>query len=180
MRSKTYLASLSSQIDSAFTNDILSAYRQLDTLDSLITTDNDPMLLNAFNSKTSVSEKVIDYFRQHKNEPQLDYNFDRIFWIDSSGQQKIKGQAGREVTLFNNVSARNYFKLIKDKKAYMLPRYDSLFFGLEPINSWADGEFRIIISKESRSKAWSSCSAGNKNAFSYINDFTAGLWLCYH
>ncbi len=34
----------------------------------------------------------------------------------------------------------------------MLPGYDSLFFGLEPINSWADGEFRIIISKESRLK----------------------------
>ena len=152
MRAKSYLSSLSSQIDSAFTTDILAAYMQLDTLDSLINSEDDSMFLKISHSEMSVSDSVIKYFRLYKNNPKLNYNFDRVFWIDSLGQQKIKGQVASEATLFNDVSTRNYFKIIKNNKAYMLPGYDSLFFGLEPINSWADGEFRIIISKESRLK----------------------------
>jgi len=153
LRSKSYLNSLSSQIDSAFTADILTAYRQLDSLDSLASVDIDSVQLKATaGAELTFSNQVMDYFRLHKNTANLDYNFDRIFWADSLGQQKIKAQVGNEATLFNDVSARKYFKIFKNNKAYMLPGYDSLFFGLEPINSWADGEFRIIISKESRLK----------------------------
>ena len=149
MRSKSYLSSLSTQIDSAFTEDIVTAYKQLDSLDSIISASGDSMI-KATVAESVVSKKVNDYFRFHKNKSTLDYNFDRIFWIDSLGQQKIKGQVGNEATLFTDVSSRKYFKILKNNQAYMLPGNESLFFGLEPVNSWADGEFRIIISKKSR------------------------------
>lgn len=151
MRSKSNLSSLSTQIDSAFRADIVTAYKQLDSLDSLISAGGDSMV-NARGAELIVSDKVIDYFRLHKNASNLDYNFDRIFWIDSLGRQKIKGQVGNEATLFTDVSARKYFKILKNNTAYMLPGHDSLFFGLEPVNRWDDGEFRINISKESRLK----------------------------
>ena len=151
LRSKSYLISLSSQIDSAFTGDIINAYNQMDSLDSLINAGGDS-IVKPKHGDSIVSRQVINYFRSHKNSPTLDYNFDRIFWIDSLGQQKIKGQVGNEATLFSNVSARNYFRILNNNNAYPLPGHDSLFFGLEPINSWADGEFTIIISKASRLK----------------------------
>jgi hypothetical protein len=151
LRSKSYLISLSSQIDSAFTGDIINAYNQMDSLDSLISAGGDSIVKPKHGDST-VSRQVINYFRSHKNSSTLDYNFDRIFWIDSLGQQKIKGQVGNEATLFSNVSARKYFRILNNNNAYPLPGHDSLFFGLEPINSWADGEFTIIISKASRLK----------------------------
>lgn len=152
MRSKSYLSSLSTQIDSAFTADIVTAYKQLDSLDILISAGGDSMVQKGGDTGLNVSKQVIDYFQRHKNTSTLDYNFDRIFWIDSLGRQKIKGQVGNEATLFTDVSARKYFKILKNNKAYMLPGSDSLFFGLEPVNRWDDGEFRINISKESRLK----------------------------
>lgn len=151
-RSKSNLDLLSAQIKVSFTNDILKAYRQLDSLDSLISVSKDSVLHEIKDTTINISDKVISYFQSHKSNPTLDYNFDRIFWIDSTGKQKIKGQLGSEAPLFTNVSSRRYFKIFKTNKAYMVPDYPDSLFGLEPVNSWADGEFTIIISKESRLK----------------------------
>lgn len=153
LRAKSNLDSLSSQIDSSFTKDILSAYRQLDTLDSLISNENSAgVAMKEKDSNANVSNQIISYFRSHRGDANLDYNFDRIFWIDSLGKQKIKGQVGNDELLFTNVATRKYFKIFKNNSAYMLPGNPGSFFGFEPVTSWADGEFRIIISKKSRFK----------------------------
>ncbi|MDQ2862543.1 MAG: hypothetical protein M3R50_02635, partial [Bacteroidota bacterium] len=86
MRATSNLNTISSQIDSAFKADILTAYKQLDSLDSLISIGGDSMLLNPRGAELTVTDKVFKYFVDHKNDPNLDYNFDRIFWIDSLGQ----------------------------------------------------------------------------------------------
>ncbi|MEP6595215.1 MAG: hypothetical protein ABJA71_04675 [Ginsengibacter sp.] len=147
MRAKGNLETLSSQIDSAFRKDILNAYRQLDSLDNYISTAKE-----STRETWNVSDSIISYFRSHKSDTSLFYNFDRIFWVDSSGNQKIKGQLENAEPLFTNVSARKYFDLFKRDKPYMLPGKPGLLFGFEPVNSWTDGEFRIVISKKSRVK----------------------------
>ncbi|MEO8413344.1 MAG: hypothetical protein ABI472_06775 [Ginsengibacter sp.] len=150
MRAKSYLAKLSSQIDTGFTSDIVSAYRQLDLLDSLVSTEDSIRSKMNNGGNINISDQIIQYFREHTNTPGLDYNFDRIFWADSLGSQRIKGQVGRDEPLFTNVATRKYFQVFKNNTAYMLPGDPGSFFGFEPITSWADGEFRIIISKVSR------------------------------
>jgi hypothetical protein len=153
IRARSNLDELSKQINSGFTKDLLDTYKQLDVLDSLIAGDNDSVYSKIKNGENiNVSKQIISYFKSNKNTPGLDYNFDRIFWSDSTGQQKIKGQVEKEAPLFTNVSARKYFKVFKNNNAYILPGHPGSFFGFEPVNSWADGEFRIFISKESRLK----------------------------
>ncbi len=153
IRAKSYLDTISKQIDGSFTKDILNAYGQLDALDNFVNSNKDSMLPANRNADTvNISSKIIGYFQTHKNDSTLNYNFDRIFWIDSSGGQKIKGQVSNDDALFTNVSSRNYFKVFKNNNAYLLPDSSRSFFGFEPVNSWADGKFRIIISKESRLK----------------------------
>ena len=153
LRAKSNLDSLSSQIESRFTKDLLKAYRQLDTLDSLISKeDSIGVRMKEKGSTTNVSNQIISYFQSHKNDASLDYNFNQIFWIDSLGKQKIKGQVGNDELLFNDVSTRKYFKIFKNNSAYMLPGNPGSFFGFEPVYSWTNGEFRIIISKKSRLK----------------------------
>ena len=153
IRAKSYLDTISNQIDSSFTKDILNAYGQLDALDNFVNSNKDSMLPANRNADTvNISPRIIGYFQSHTNDSTLNYNFDRIFWVDSSGEQKIKGQVSNDDALFTNVSTRNYFKVFKNNNAYLLPDSSGSFFGFEPVNSWADGQFRIIISKESRLK----------------------------
>ena len=153
MRAKSNLDSLSSQIERSFTRDILKAYRQLDILDSLNFAEC--WTANHFqegDAPADVSNQVFNYFRLHQNEPEVDYNFNQIFWISPSGRQKIKGQVGSDQLLFNDVSTRRYFSVFKDSRGYVLPGTKDEFFGFEPVNSWTDGLFRMIISKRSRIK----------------------------
>src|SRR5450755_2157787 len=97
LRAKSNLDSLSSQIESRFTRDLLKAYRQLDTLDSLISNERDSMHAQMKKGDgINVSGEIISYFQSHKNDANLDYNFNQIFWIDSLGKQKIKGQVGND------------------------------------------------------------------------------------
>jgi hypothetical protein len=147
MRARDYLEKISKQIDSAFRNDLSSAYRQLDSLDNFIETTKE-----FATGEKNVSRAICSYFRTHKNDSSLFYDFERVFWADSSGKQKIKGQLESAEPLFTNVSSRKYFNLFKQDKAYMLPGNPKLLFGFEPVNSWTDNEFRIVISKRSKLK----------------------------
>jgi hypothetical protein len=150
MRAKGNLEVLSKQIDSSFKKDILNAYKQLDSLDYFINSKRDSILpeLNK-KGKLNVSDLIISYFRSSPNHTRPFYSFDRIIWNDSSGQQKVKGQLENTEPLFTNVSSRNYFQVFKNDKPYMLHGIAGSFFGFEPLNSWTDGEFRIVISKKS-------------------------------
>ena len=78
-------------------------------------------------------------FKRIEMHSTLNYNFDRIFWVDSLWRQKIKGQVSNDDALFTDVSARNYFKVFKNNNAYYCLTAYAFFFGLEPVNSWADG-----------------------------------------
>ena len=163
LRAKSNLDLLTRQIDSAFTKDIVNAYTQLDTLDSLVSgEDSAKIAMKEKNSNANVSSQIISYFKTHKGEAKLDYNFDRIFWIDSLGKQKIKGQVGDDELLFTNVATRKYFRIFKHDSAYLLPGHPEALFGFEPVTSWADGEFRIIISKKSRFKNGSIVAVATK------------------
>ena len=90
------------------------------------------------------------------------YNFDRITWTDSTGQQKFRAQVDGNKNVLTNVEERKYFQVIKNGGGYPLPGEPSARFGFEPVNSWTNGEFSIIISKKSQLKQWHIASISTK------------------
>lgn len=153
IRTKGYLENISAQIDSSFTKELTLAYKQLDDLDSLVYKLPDISLrqksgtLKNFN----VSWQVKNYFQQQCSDAsRCYYNYNRVSWVDAAGNQIIKGNMDRDTPVYTNVAARNYFKVLKNNEGFFLPAIPAARLGFEPVNSWTNGDFSIIISRKSR------------------------------
>jgi hypothetical protein len=145
------LHTLSGQINRSFHRELIAAYHMTEALDSI-------PLEDAVLRKTSWPQKTgINISNQLKawlaNRPDPDrayYNFDKIAWADSSGLQIIKGQLDDQKPIYANVSERKYFiNFIENKPNRLQVRDSTLLFTMEPVFNWADGSYRIIITKRS-------------------------------
>jgi hypothetical protein len=152
IRAENDLDSLSGQIDSSFSGEVLQAYHQLDVLDSLMNENLKNLSQKSPKKSLDVSVIVRKYLDSNKQSPSVYYNFDRVVWIDSGGQQIIKGQLDSSRPLYPKVRGRKYFESFKCNEAYFLPNNPDSIFALEPVFSWTNGEFRIIFSRRSRLK----------------------------
>ena len=152
VRTRTNLENLSRQIDTTFNTEIRKAYVQLQNLDTLI--QNNPLAveLHEINSsyRYNVSDIIKKYFKDHSGDKTLYYNFNRISWVNSAGEQVVKGQTGGEEPVFANVSSRAYFQVLHHSEGYPVPGMDSATFGFEPVNSLTNGDFSVIISKKNK------------------------------
>ncbi len=146
------LQSISAQINSGFRQEIEKAYKLLESVDRI------PENRNGFDSTQpwpkdstlNVTNELIEWIKAQPGKDSLYYNFDRISWADSTGQQIFKGQIDHQVPLFADVSKRKYFLDFKTHAELKMPGSDSVFFTIEPLYNWIDGSFRIIIAKRSR------------------------------
>ncbi|HRI20292.1 MAG TPA: hypothetical protein PLA68_05040, partial [Panacibacter sp.] len=154
IRAKEHLSVLATQIDSSFSQELNASYRQLDSLDNFMSRSLDKPAVEMLEKgkNLNVSDLLKKYFYTHHNDTSLYYNFNRIFWVDTMGWQRVKGQLENTDPVFTNVSARNYFKVFKNNEPFLLPGQQESQFGFEPVNSWTDGEFRIVVSKKSNLK----------------------------
>jgi hypothetical protein len=153
IRTKGYLENLSAQIDSSFTQELTSAYAQLNQLDSMVYRfrDSSNILETGDKKNYNVSSLLNEYFLYNcKNHSGCYYNFNRLSWVDAAGNQRMKGQLDSIAPIYTNVAARNYFKQIQNNEGFFLPALPSASYGLEPVNSWTNGDFSIIISMKSR------------------------------
>lgn len=136
------LATLSGQIAKSFTNDIRRSYKQLTILDKY---------KNEHRPETTAYVNYLDsikiFLKNNASNPSRYVYFDRISWIDSSGEQKIKADLYSK-PVFGNIERRKYFDVFKKGAPYSLPGDPDTKIGLEAINSITNAEFNIVISKK--------------------------------
>ena len=151
IRTEKNLGNLSHDIDSSFTHELTSAFLQLKTIDSIVKNNMDTTAGRQMGTHKNynVSGIINRYFQQQQNKAGLYYNFNRISWIDKDGDQHLKGQIDDAAPVFTNVAARSYFQILQNNEGYAVPGYPQGRCGFEPVNSWTNGDFNVIISMKS-------------------------------
>ncbi len=151
-RAKANLNTLADKIQLSFDQELSKTVKQIDSLDAFMNriTGSDFVGDKSRLTNLNASADVKRFLAEHANDTVINNPFDRIVWIDSSGNQRIKGQIENSKPLFTNVSRRKYYQLFKTNQPYILPGDGR--FALEPVYSWTNGEFRIITSKETTVK----------------------------
>lgn len=142
-RVRQKLATLSGQIANSFTKEIRRSYEQLTILDNYKNEHRPQKAVQHFN----YSDTIIQFVKKDSNDPTRYFYFDRISWVDSSGEQKIKADLYSK-SVFANIAKRKYFEVFKKGAPYSLPGDRDTKIGLEPIYSRTNAEFNITISKQ--------------------------------
>jgi hypothetical protein len=153
IRTRESLENLNRQIDTDFTKELERAYVQLDSLDYVIINnpDSSPVRLMRQHKNYNVSGLAKEYFERHPgNDTLCYYNLVRAAWVDAEGDQHLKVQLDKDTPVYANVAARNYFQVLKNNGGFALPGHPGARYGLEPLNSWTNGDFNITISMKSR------------------------------
>ena len=146
------LNTISGQINRSFHRELMMAYRMTEALDSIPLEDSTLRKIS-WPQKTGIdiSKQLKGWLASRPDPDRVYYNFDKIAWADSAGLQIMKGQLDDQKPIFANVSERNYFKnFIENKSNRLQVRDSTLLFTMEPVFNWADGSYRIIITKRSR------------------------------
>ena len=148
-RVENNLMSISNQISTAFNRELKKIYKEIGELDSLKKANsNQPdsditVIVKKFLQKSKSNDtcyKCIDAIGY--------YNFDRISWLNLSGQQFVKAELYNK-PIFANVGDRNYLNVFKTHTSYLLPGDSGKRIGFEPIYSNTNGDYNISVSKQS-------------------------------
>ena len=153
IRTGENLRKLSAQIDDGFEQELTRAFVQLKLFDSIIVNQKDSIPIKKFlkQENYNVSKLLFNYFKNVPKDSSLYYNYNRLAWVDKQGDQHLKAQLDTSEPVYANVSARNYFKDLKNGKGFTLPcDTNNERFSFEPINSWTNGGFNIIIAINSK------------------------------
>lgn len=161
-REEDYLKNLSKQVENSFLKEIKESSAQLKYFDSELSNwiNNDSIcLINRSNIKLLAKQKDKlfhngDSFHLPWSDPKCHANpyyfLERVFWVDGNGDQIVKAQLDTGSYQFINVSERNYFRALKEHKAYLFPGEDRQPFVFDPIYSWTAGGFKVNLSRESK------------------------------
>ena len=141
-RVRKKLGTLSAQIAKSFTKEIQRSYEQLTILDNY-KNKHHPQHEKHFD----YSDTIINFVKKDSNDPTRYFYFDRISWIDSSGEQTIKADLYSK-PVFANIEKRKYFDVFKKGAPYSLPGDRDSKIGLEAIYSITNAEYSIIISRK--------------------------------
>jgi len=134
------LVNISGEIKTAFNNEIKKAYREIEVIDSFKKANLHP--------EKDLSDPVRSFLKQSNPDTSGYFHFDRISWVDSSGNQVAKAELYSD-PVFTNVGDRKYVQVFKTGTPYFLPGSPGKRFGWEPIYSWTNGDFNISVSMKS-------------------------------
>ncbi|MCK5702969.1 MAG: hypothetical protein KAI29_17525, partial [Cyclobacteriaceae bacterium] len=141
------LRSLGQLISERFRTEIKEAYDQLVEFDGLY---EDGLELVKIDSTTAL--------RASDHSPMLKYGakkyplFSHLYWIDSSGKQRVKWTTKDKNSPKIDVKQREYFKTVYYNNEWNLYNdSDSIQFGFESIYSWNSGKALVGVSKKSHS-----------------------------
>ncbi|MFT3681164.1 MAG: hypothetical protein QM791_12880 [Ferruginibacter sp.] len=156
VRIKDNLVTITDSVENNFTRELRQAYFTLDSIDSLVSTyktatgqDSVIPIEKRSHDTAIIPQLVKNYLKQNNHPGNIYYDFSRISWVNSAGWQKIKVNMDNESPVYTNVETRNYFRTLHNGNGYTLPGTAETFC-LEPVNSWTNGDFIVIISKKSR------------------------------
>lgn len=139
-RVRQNLCTLSDQIANSFTKEIQSAYKQLTLLDQYKIHHRPDTTTNP-----DYSGPIISFVRN--SAPSHYFYFDRISWVNSLREQKIKADLYTK-PIFTKIEKRKYFDVFKNGAPYSLPGDRDTKIGLEPVYSITNVEFSLVISKK--------------------------------
>ncbi|MEO5889764.1 MAG: cache domain-containing protein [Ferruginibacter sp.] len=152
IRTKKYLEEISAQIDYRFTAELAKAYKQLNILDTLIVNNpnQEPVQKMLRHENFNAFDLITGYYKDCHQDTSCYYNFNRVSWIDEDGDQHIKADIDTSGLVFTNVKERGYFKILQNNQAYALPGIPGSRCVIEPVNSWTNGDFSLIIAMKSK------------------------------
>jgi hypothetical protein len=137
---------LSKQINKSFIHELQKSYTQLDSIDNYVSKYN----LSDKDKKLDISDTLNNYLESHKDTSVLNYNFDRLAWVNPRGSQIMKAALDTASPVYQEVGDRDYFTLFKNKQYYSLPDVPNSAFTLQPVYNRTNGEFRFILNKKSQ------------------------------
>src|SRR6185436_5921538 len=146
IRIEEKLETIADNISNDFKNELVDAYKEMEILDTVVKDVhiNPRIVINKKDSlKADASQVVQDYLAMHSRDSNY-YHFERISWVDSAGNQRIKAELHSE-PVYTKVNKRKYFTIFNRGDPYYLPGDSSKRFGWEAINSWTNGDFNITI-----------------------------------
>ena len=149
IRIEEKLETIADNISNDFKNELVDAYKEMEILDTVVKDVhiNPRIVINKKDSlKADASQVVQDYLAIHSRDSNY-YHFERISWVDSAGNQRIKAELHSE-PVYTKVDKRKYFTIFNRGDPYYLPGDSSKRFGWEAINSWTNGDFNITISSK--------------------------------
>lgn len=163
-KEKRELGLLTKHLETSFRSELYRAWRQLNYFDSSVsllqqnkisdlplspsvlsveTRQNVPIIRHGSDFRLPVTDSA------RRERPY--YFFERIAWVNSKGEQVIKGQVDEQSEYqFINVTERNYFRNLKEGHPNILPGSPGTAFVIDPIYSWTEGDFKVNISTNSR------------------------------
>lgn len=148
-RAAATLVQLSGQIEQSLDRELGQTTAQLKKLDAALQQPADgkcnSLPLKHWKGKGD-SLLRLDY-----SDPNGYYNFERAVWINDTGQQIFKAQPAAPGSFFIDVRERGYFKYFKELAQQQVPADSAVF--VEPINSWATGDFRVNVATRSSVKS---------------------------
>ncbi len=158
IRQAASLDLLSHQIEGNFRQELGQAYRQLEAIDRQRATDvsnwrpketreqPDFFSIQPFDA----TDSLIGYMKRYRESPDAYFHFDRIAWVDRSGRQMVTASLeSQRSPLYIDVSQRTYFTDFVNNACFRLPGIDTSLVSLQPVLSWSDGQFRVVLARRS-------------------------------
>lgn len=143
------LHALSGQMNQAFQDELVRAYKQLAALDQLpYWPDGHGMRQDWRKGYFDVTREVEEYMSLHKEDGY--FNWDRVDWVSDSGKQVINGSLQKNLdTLYVDVSKRKYYTDFLNNSCVTLPGMDTALVSVQPVVTWTEGASRMVIAKRS-------------------------------
>ncbi len=133
---------LAGHISANFQSEINDSYRQLKQYEPMF---KPPLLKAQLDKKRRI--RLLENPQDSLFPRQYPY-LDMVYWMDSTGRQRIKWSRSDHTTTLINVSAREYFSRIIARRYWSKPLANQpvMNFWIEPIYSWNTGENLTVIS----------------------------------
>jgi hypothetical protein len=159
------LSKLGGQIDNSFQQEVGTAFRQLQAVDSqraisqtFWNRDKSYGRAKALAGADpyDVSDSLVSFLRGKAGirQDSLPYlNFDRVAWVNSKGLQVVTSSLDTAVAgvarPYSDVSTRGYFKAFSNNTCFRLPGIDTAMVSMDAVLIWNDGAFRVVLARRS-------------------------------
>ena len=144
---------LSAQITKAFKNEVSQAYKKLNAFNTLLIKDSSKFskkIIFLGKSGMAYADDISTPVPDTINTLVKGLKIDQVFWLDSTGQEKINWISGGYNAPYGNFKKRPYFKNIIQSNSYFLNNDTAKKYYLDQVISWTTGAFSSVLSLPSR------------------------------
>ena len=140
---------LSAQITKAFKTEVAKAYQKLVGFNNLVTTDTGKYskeIIYLGKPDIAYTNGNISDGLDTLNPMTFGMSIDQVFWLNSTGDEKINWINTGHNSPYGNFKKRPYFKNIYQGKTYFLQNDTTKKYYLDQVISWTTGAFSSVLS----------------------------------